>query len=189
MGYSKHSTMVYSFKPSKLPHRLHRPFHCKAVVTLLHFSPTGDLVVSTDRDCIHIWDLYTCNCVQSLLTTAKNDKLVNGEGWAPKVVDFSTHERLLAAGGERGLVMVWDLNRQGGPASWQSSFMEIAAGHTYKTPVWQGVSGDPRSVISTVVFSPDGNSLVTGEKDGRTFNRSSTHSTSYSAFDMGLDCP
>jgi WD40 repeat protein len=113
-----------------------------------------------------LWDLYTCNCVQLLLTTAKNDKLVNGKGWAPKVVDFSTHERLLAAGGERGLVMVWDLNRQGAPASWQPSFMEIAAGHTYKTPVWQGVSGDPRRVISTVVFSPDGNTLVTGEKNG-----------------------
>ena len=166
VGYSKHGTMVYTFKTPKLPHRLHRPFHCMTGVTLLHFSPSGDLVASTGRDCIHIWDLYTCNCVQSLLTTAKNDKLVNGKGWAPKVVDFSAHERLIAAGGERGLVMVWDLNREGAPVSWLPSVMEIEAGHTYKTPVWQGISGDPRSVISTVVFSPDGNTLVTGENNG-----------------------
>jgi hypothetical protein len=33
------------------------------------------------------------------------------------VMEFSTHEQLLAAGGKRGLLMVWDLNKDGAPMS------------------------------------------------------------------------
>jgi WD40 repeat protein len=164
-GYSKENNLVHTLKTPKLPYCQHRPLHRMPGVTLLHFSLSGNLIASAGRDCIHVWKLSTCNRIQTLLTNDKNDRLSSGMGWEPMVMEFSTHEQLLAAGGKRGLLMVWDLNKDGAPMSWQSSIVEITAGQPHKTPLWRGSSGDPHGIITTVAFSPDGDTLISGEEN------------------------
>ena len=116
-GYSKENNLVHTLKTPKLPYCQHRPLHRMPGVTLLHFSLSGNLIASSGRDCIHVWKLSTCNRIQTLLTNDKNDRPFSGMGWEPMVMEFSTHEQLLAAGGKRGLLMVWDLNKDGAPMS------------------------------------------------------------------------
>jgi WD40 repeat protein len=110
VGYSKEDNLVQTLKTPKLPYCQHRPPHHMTGVTLLHFSLSGNLIASAGRDCIHVWKLSTCNRIQTLLTTDKDDRPFSGMGWATMVMEFSTQEQLLASGGKRGLLMVWNLN-------------------------------------------------------------------------------
>jgi WD40 repeat protein len=77
-GYSKEDNLVQTLKTPKLPYCQHRPLHRMTDVTLLHFSLSGNLIVSTGRDCIHVWKLSTCNRIQTLLTTDKDDRPFSG---------------------------------------------------------------------------------------------------------------
>ena len=164
-GYSKENEMIYTYKTPKLPSCQDRPFHSKTSVKLLHFSPSGNFIASAGTDCIHMWSTSSCDRTQTLLTSAENDKPVSEQGWEPQVMNFSTQEQLLAAGGQGGIVMVWDLHSLGEPTPWQSTEMEITEGQTYKTPLWKGALEDPDSIVESVAFSPTGDKLISGVRN------------------------
>jgi WD40 repeat protein len=116
----------------------------------LAFSPDGAILSSTTTDGVTLWSVATSQRIATLSAS------LGGNRWAV----FSPNGTLLAASGDEDTVLVWEL----------APVLELAAAVGTDVPLRiepDRLIGHTQS-IEELAFSPDGQTLASGSRDGTT---------------------
>jgi len=89
------------------------PFGKQSDLTVIAFSPDGNLLVSGASDgFIECWDYDKGALMKdsNLLAFQSNDELlVHGDNVPVRCIAFSNHSQLMASGGDRGTIKIWKI--------------------------------------------------------------------------------
>ena len=113
-------------------------------VTGVSFSPGGKTLASGSHDeTVRLWDVNTGGLLRKFTPPDLRINTIN-------YVSFNPDGQLLAGGGYDNDVFLWDVN----------------TGNLFRDYTGYGFSGYEPAWITSLSFSPDGNTLVTGNRNG-----------------------
>ncbi len=142
LGGSGKVVKVYDTADGKLRYKLTR--NTPTGLPPLAFSPDGKVLATADRTgAIHLWDASTGGI---LLTLSEHKAAVRALAWR-------SDSRMLASGGEDGLLIWWD-TKDGWPAILKNN------AHPPKRP--EGSYGKLPNGILSVAFGPTGELISAG---------------------------
>lgn len=140
------------------------------------FSPSGKEIGGGGWESLQVWDVetgernltfdyYDSGMVHDVSFSPDGKKVVGSGTFGPRVWDASTGEALPTLGGDRGA-------RLTASVAFDGDGRRIVAGGNGAVTVWDSATGEVlltmghASQLDGVLFSPDGNQIVSGSWDG-----------------------